>query len=166
MKQRVKGYHPTKGASSGALTPSKSRGGNMPYRGASASDCARAASRGGKDIIAVGTIQPPAFLAAPGPWAFTFDIAEDCRLARLIIQVSDPAGTTLDASSQIVTALTHNNDRLLSGAQITGAMFDYAAQPGTNPTWGRNAIVSDQVTIAGASIFPAACTVSVTLSTM
>ncbi len=139
----------------------------MPtYRGVSASDCARAASRGGKNIVAVGTTTAPAVLAAPGPWAFNFDIAEDCILARLNIQVTDPAGTLLDASSQIVTALTHNNDRLISGLQVNGSLFDSTTVPGSNPTWGRRAIVSDQVTIAGANASLVPCIVSVTLSTM
>jgi hypothetical protein len=126
----------------------------------------RAASRGGKNIIAIGTNQTPALLAGPGPWAFTFDIAENATIARLVIQVLDPAGTVQDSSSQIVQQLTHNNDRLISGQQVAGAMFSQDSQPGTNPVWGRRAIVSDQIAISGASGFPAAHSVVVTLSTM
>jgi hypothetical protein len=126
----------------------------------------RAASRGGKNIIAIGTNQPAAVLAGPGPWAFTFDIAENATIARLIIQVSDPAGTVLDCSQQLVTALTHNNDRLISGQSVVGAMFSQDSQPGSNPVWGRRCIVSDQIAISGTSGFPAAHSVSVTLSTM
>jgi len=126
----------------------------------------RGGPRGGKDIIAVGTNQAPAALAGPGPWTFTFDLAEDCRLCKLNIQVSDAAGTIIDATTQIVTALNHNNDRLISGLQVNGALFDLASQPGTNPVWGRWAVVSDQIQISGVSSFPGAHAVSVSLSTM
>jgi len=170
----LKAYNPTKGAiPSGPSKMSRRRparptkqGGPVPTQYRSASDCVRAASRGGKNIIAVGTQQTPAVLAGAGPWNFTFDIAEDCTLARLNIQVTDPTGTVLDSSSQLVTQLNHNNDRLISGVQVNGSLFDLACQPGSNPVWGRRAIVSDQINISGISGFAAAHSVSVSISTM
>ena len=166
----LKAYNPTKGAMPAGYKKRK-QGGTVPsYRsqqaGSSASDCARGSSRGGKNIIAIGTNQPPAVLAGPGPWNFTFDVAEDCTLARLNIQVTDPAGTLLDASSQVVTQLNQNNNRLISGIQVNGSLFDKTTQPGSNPVLGRRAIVSDQINISGASSFPAAHSVSVSFSTM
>ena len=108
----------------------------------------RGGPRGGKDIIAVGTNQAPAALAGAGGWTFTFDLAEDCRLCKLNIQVFDTAtNAIIDSTTQVVTALNHNNDRLISGLQVNGALFDLASQPGTNPVWGRWAVVSDQIQI-------------------
>ena len=142
----------------------------MPSR----SNCppGRGGPRGGKDIIAVGTTQlstgAPAVIAPGGAWTYNFDIAEDCRLARLNIQVTDAAtGAIVDSSTQVVTALTHNNDRLMSGLQVGGALFDYMTQPGTNPIWGRYAVVSDQINIQGLNISAVlGVAVTVTLSTM
>tara|TARA_Y100001973_G_C5206872_1_gene342091 strand:- start:5217 stop:5741 length:525 start_codon:yes stop_codon:yes gene_type:complete len=171
----LKAYHPTKGAMKRPTlsTPHRAAtpwGGRRPQGSSKMPNrnCppGRGGPRGGKDIIAVGTNQAPAILGGAGPWAFTFDIAEDCRLCKLNIQVTDPGGTLLDSSTQIVTALNHNNDRLISGLQVNGAIFDAQAQVGTNPVWARYAVVSDQVQIQGSSSFPNPHTISVTLSTM
>ena len=127
----------------------------------------RGGPRGGKDIIAVGTNQAPAALAGAGGWTFTFDLAEDCQLCKLNIQVFDTAtNTILDATTQVVTALNHNNDRLISGLQVNGALFDLATQPGSSPVWGRYAVVSDQIQITGFSNYGAAHLVSCSISTM
>jgi hypothetical protein len=130
----------------------------------------RGGPRGGKDIIAVGTTQlaTAAPIAALAAWTFNFDIAEDCRIARLNIQVTDAVtGAIVDSTTQIVTALTHNNDRLMSGLQVGGALFDLVTQPGTNPIWGRYAVVSDQIQIQGQNLSATlAVFVTVTLSTM
>ncbi len=128
----------------------------------------RGGPRGGKDIIAVGTNQAPQVIAGIGAaWTFTFDLAEDCRLCKLNLQVTDTAtGAVVDASSQIVTALNHNNDRLISGLQVNGALFDLATQPGTNPVWGRWAVVSDQIQITGVSNYFNAALISCSISTM
>ena len=130
----------------------------------------RGGPRGGKDIIAVGTTQLATALpiVPNGAWTFNFDIAEDCRLARLNIQVTDAlTGVIVDSTTQIVTGLTHNNDRLMSGLQVGGALFDLVAQPGTNPVWGRYAVVSDQIIIQGTNLSQTLTVfVPVTLSTI
>lgn len=138
----------------------------MPSR----SNCppGRGGPRGGKDIICVGTTQlsTAAGIAPNTGWVFNFDIAEDCRLARLNIQVTDAlTGVIVDSTTQIVTGLTHNNDRLLSGVQISGATFDLASL--NNPIWGRYAVVSDQILIQGTNISQTLTVfVTVTLTTM
>jgi hypothetical protein len=183
MANRVATFHPTRGRMSTLSTPSiaatpwnrsssnSSSSSNQGDFNMPRSNCppSRGGPRGGKDIIAVGTTQLSTALPVnpATAWTYNFDIAEDCRLARLNIQVTDSAtGVILDSTTQLVTALTHNNDRLISGLQVGGALFDYMTQPGTNPVWGRYAVVSDQIIIQGTNLSNLVVIVTVTLSTM
>ena len=130
----------------------------------------RGGPRGGKDIIAVGTREDAVALpVAPGAaWQYRFDVAEDCRAARLNLQVYDAVtAILLDASTQSITQLLHNNVRLISGAQIGGQTFNPDSQPGTNPVWGRALVVSDDLIISGVNNYPTAnVIITCTISTM
>ena len=167
----LKSYHPTGGRMPRKATPT--RRANPDGIGAHEMQKAhcppgRGGPRGGKDIIGVGTREDAiANPVAPGAaWQYRFDVAEDCRAARLNVQVYDAiGGTLLDASTQSITQLLHNNVRLLSGAQVGGQTFDPNSQPGTNPVWGRALVVSDDLIISGVNNFPTndviiTCTIS------